>query len=337
VGFRRGCFSLPATRFGDTAAPSVAWSGAPHVGSSEIEGAISAAMEPGAIAAWRSYSQRGLASAMQLLLHPRMDERDLIDSTRGCDLAERGPFVGGERDRHGRAHEDRLGDLLELIVEVRHVVRVPELRQFTNGRDTPGDAWRTTSSPATACPSSSRPRTMFIERDNRRITSVHDWLEVAPPKGGVAHWVPGRSARELAEAWCGPDGPVVPPEIARLLQSHADLREVAMRIGRFSGLWPSLRLRGKSTDPPAVKRGTMFRKSVLSNLVISSILPVSPCRAGRTGRSRCPALRASAAPPAPVRATATSCLDRLESSLMSQVCLGQGSSPREAGQANSVD
>ena len=42
---------------------------------------------------------------------------------------------------------------------------------------------------------------MLIEGNGILITSVQDWFDSAPPKGGADHWVSGRSARELAEAW----------------------------------------------------------------------------------------------------------------------------------------
>jgi hypothetical protein len=53
-----------------------------------------------------------------------------------------------------------------------------------------------------------------------RISDVDSWKEHAPPKSR-SHWVDGRSAKELATAWCGGDGvPLVPAEIAQILQSH---------------------------------------------------------------------------------------------------------------------
>jgi hypothetical protein len=65
-------------------------------------------------------------------------------------------------------------------------------------------------------------------KDGNPITSVSDWYAGAPPKGGEAQWVPGRSARELASAWCASDGPCVPAEIEHLLRSHPDLVNVVV-------------------------------------------------------------------------------------------------------------
>ena len=63
----------------------------------------------------------------------------------------------------------------------------------------------------------------IIGKDGNPILSVDGWYAGAPPKGGAAHWVTGRSARELAAAWCGSQGPCVPAEIEQLLRSHPDL------------------------------------------------------------------------------------------------------------------
>jgi hypothetical protein len=67
-----------------------------------------------------------------------------------------------------------------------------------------------------------------IERRRTRIDSVEAWLDAAPPKGGQRHWVPGRSAYELAAAWCGTGGPCVPPEILALLRSHVDFSQAVI-------------------------------------------------------------------------------------------------------------
>lgn len=66
----------------------------------------------------------------------------------------------------------------------------------------------------------------IIGKGGISISSVDSWYAVAPPKGGETHWVQGRSARELANAWCGSGGPCVPLEIEQLLRSHPDLADV---------------------------------------------------------------------------------------------------------------
>ena len=52
------------------------------------------------------------------------------------------------------------------------------------------------------------------------ITSLEAWSALAPPAGGDRHWVDGRSAKELARRFMGG---VVPPEVARVLDSHTAL------------------------------------------------------------------------------------------------------------------
>lgn len=55
------------------------------------------------------------------------------------------------------------------------------------------------------------------------IYTVEDWFRLAPPAGGAKHWVDGRSAKELAKAWCGRgSGPAVPIELQELLSTHPD-------------------------------------------------------------------------------------------------------------------
>lgn len=72
---------------------------------------------------------------------------------------------------------------------------------------------------------------MRIEKDNKLILTVQDWQVHAPPKS-PHHWVEGRSAYELANAWCGLGGPAMPEVLRRLLDSRDETRgfvpEVAM-------------------------------------------------------------------------------------------------------------
>jgi len=56
------------------------------------------------------------------------------------------------------------------------------------------------------------------------IYTVDDWFRLAPPSGGAKHWVDGRSAKELAKAWCSrASGPAVPIELQELLSTHPDI------------------------------------------------------------------------------------------------------------------
>ncbi len=56
------------------------------------------------------------------------------------------------------------------------------------------------------------------------ISTVDDWFRLAPPAGGARHWVDGKSAKELAKAWCGrASAPAVPVELQELLSTHPDI------------------------------------------------------------------------------------------------------------------
>lgn len=59
---------------------------------------------------------------------------------------------------------------------------------------------------------------MILERDGQQITSVEEWGRLAAPKRPI-HWKPGRSAYELANAWCR-CGPSPPDEVVALFDSH---------------------------------------------------------------------------------------------------------------------
>ncbi len=68
---------------------------------------------------------------------------------------------------------------------------------------------------------------MYIQKDGSSIASVDAWRRLAPPKKSD-QWVPGRSAFELARAWCGGDSPAVPTELIRLLETSELTRGLSM-------------------------------------------------------------------------------------------------------------
>jgi hypothetical protein len=56
------------------------------------------------------------------------------------------------------------------------------------------------------------------------ICTVDDWFRLAAPAGSAGQWVDGRSAKELAKAWCGRASvPAVPVELQELLSTHPDI------------------------------------------------------------------------------------------------------------------
>lgn len=72
---------------------------------------------------------------------------------------------------------------------------------------------------------------VIVSKNGTPIATVDEWHAAAPPKGQEAHWKPGRSAQELACAWCGPTGACVPAEVDQLLRSHPDLVDVVVERG----------------------------------------------------------------------------------------------------------
>jgi hypothetical protein len=62
---------------------------------------------------------------------------------------------------------------------------------------------------------------MQIARKGRRITTLEEWREHAPPKGKDAQWEEGRSAKEVAKAWTTTPGQPAPPhDLIALLNAH---------------------------------------------------------------------------------------------------------------------
>ncbi len=72
---------------------------------------------------------------------------------------------------------------------------------------------------------------MRIEKDGKPIHSLEDWRRLAHPKS-PKQWVEGRSAFELACAWCGPQGPDVPDELRRMLETSAVTRGLEIEFVR---------------------------------------------------------------------------------------------------------
>jgi hypothetical protein len=60
---------------------------------------------------------------------------------------------------------------------------------------------------------------MRLIKNDQPINSVEDWRRLAPPKREY-QWVAGRSAFELAHAWCESGRPAAPRELVELLDSH---------------------------------------------------------------------------------------------------------------------
>ena len=64
---------------------------------------------------------------------------------------------------------------------------------------------------------------LTVRKGDRAIRNVEEWFEIAPPKGGERQWKKGRSAMELARAWCGQEGPPsIPAGLHAALSSVVD-------------------------------------------------------------------------------------------------------------------
>jgi hypothetical protein len=70
---------------------------------------------------------------------------------------------------------------------------------------------------------------MRIEKDGRLISSMREWQQFAPPKG-ENHWVEGRSACEIARAWCGTGQTAMPRELRVLLDSRPETRDMVVEV-----------------------------------------------------------------------------------------------------------
>jgi len=70
---------------------------------------------------------------------------------------------------------------------------------------------------------------VIVTKRDTNIRTVEQWFNLAPPKGGIEQWVPGRSAFECARAWCADgDGPCIPPELLALLSSRSETQNVTI-------------------------------------------------------------------------------------------------------------
>src|SRR6266566_7023263 len=81
----------------------------------------------------------------------------------------------------------------------------------------------------------------------RAITTIEQWFDYAPPRGGREQWVPLRSAYELARAWCGGQAGIAAPEpFVRMLTAHPLLDDLQLSAGYAEHRTP---LRGEGRGP----------------------------------------------------------------------------------------
>ena len=66
-------------------------------------------------------------------------------------------------------------------------------------------------------------------RNGQSILTVDDWFRLAPPMGGSLQWRDGRSAKELAKAWCHEgEGPEAPSELLALFAAHPMFHQLVL-------------------------------------------------------------------------------------------------------------
>lgn len=74
--------------------------------------------------------------------------------------------------------------------------------------------------------------TLRLLKGDRIISSWEHWRDHAPPKGKERQWEPGRSAWELARAWCAPNrSPAPPVEFLTLLQRNPAFSSILILEG----------------------------------------------------------------------------------------------------------
>jgi hypothetical protein len=69
---------------------------------------------------------------------------------------------------------------------------------------------------------------MRLHKHEHPITCLADWQQHAGPKT-ADQWREGRSAFELAYAWCGTGAPAMPEQVLKLLESRSETRGMVVR------------------------------------------------------------------------------------------------------------
>jgi hypothetical protein len=78
---------------------------------------------------------------------------------------------------------------------------------------------------------------MRLSKANVTIRSIEDWRALAPPTRGDRYWKDGRSAKELARAWCSGAEPRAPADLVQLLSPLVSADHLADAEG-----WPEHRI-----------------------------------------------------------------------------------------------
>ena len=140
-------------------------------------------------------------------VHSDSHLRPLLAALEAIRAGESNPFV---------VAPTRRGDRLDLKTEIAQKAggRFRHLYMYSDG-------------PA---PSAEAPiRFTLTGKGGDSIRTIDEWRAHAPPKS-AGQWQPGRSAVEMAEAWCA-SGPCVPADVRALLDSHPLTRGATLISG----------------------------------------------------------------------------------------------------------
>lgn len=103
---------------------------------------------------------------------------------------------------------------------------------------------------------------MSVSKAGQVVSTMEQWFEFAPPKGGSRQWVDGRSAKELARAWLESDQNL-PHEIAEALQSVASLGAPISWHAEAEAKLPFDELRGETRNSDLVVEARTVNGSIL--------------------------------------------------------------------------
>jgi hypothetical protein len=95
------------------------------------------------------------------------------------------------------------------------------------------------------------------------ICTLEDWHTYAPPKRPELHWKDGRSAKELARAWCGSGSPAYPQDLAELLDAHPTTVGFSPELGIPELVTRLDDFRGEARNQDLVMIGTCDTRRVL--------------------------------------------------------------------------
>jgi hypothetical protein len=101
-----------------------------------------------------------------------------------------------------------------------------------------------------------------FNKKGSEITSVENWLELAPPVRKEFHWKPGRSAYELANAWIGEERVKALTILQDILNSSENLQNIEL-IEAFAEWETKLDKHGKGRTHDFLIKGQLEEKKAI--------------------------------------------------------------------------